>query len=110
MQPVVLALLIFLFNVPFGYWRGANDKLSAQWFLAIHLPVPFIVAARRLNDYGLIYVPLFVAFFALGQQAGAKMRPGLAERPGVRGSPCLFVDVWDLLRSREASGLSGHGK
>ena len=40
---VSAAVLITAVNLPFGYWRAGVRKLSAPWFLAVHLPVLLVV-------------------------------------------------------------------
>jgi hypothetical protein len=71
----VIALIVFLFNIPFGYWRASVRKFSWQWILAIHLPVPFVVALRIYSGLGfeLITFPLMLAAFFGGQFAGARL-------------------------------------
>jgi hypothetical protein len=69
-------LLIFFLNIPFGYWRGGTRKFSLQWYLAIHLPIPFIVFIRIFFEYGWgyeTYIVFILAFF-LGQLAGKYIR------------------------------------
>ena len=75
---VLLALLILLINLPFGYWRHGLRKLSPAWFVAIHAPVPLVVGLRlglglpwRLETF-----PLFVASYFTGQLLGARIRAG----------------------------------
>jgi hypothetical protein len=73
---VLAAAIVFLLNLPFGYWRGGLRKLSAAWFVAIHAPVPLVVALRW--GLGLPFrwstLPLFVAAYFAGQWAGARLR------------------------------------
>jgi hypothetical protein len=71
-----VALLVFLINLPFGYWRASSKKFSRQWFLAVHLPVPLIIALRILSGLGwkLISFPVLVGAFFLGQFVGGKVR------------------------------------
>jgi len=68
--------LVFFINVPFGYWRSRVRKFSAQWILAIHLPVPLVVACRLLLGLGwhLVTFPVLIAAFFAGQLAGGKLR------------------------------------
>jgi hypothetical protein len=75
-QGVIATVSAFTFvvNVPFGYWRAGTRKFSAAWFLAIHLPVPLIVAARLILHPPNAYIPLFVLCFFLGQLAGGLVR------------------------------------
>ena len=84
-----VALLVFLINLPFGYWRASVRKLSRQWFLAVHIPVPLVIALRIFSGLGfkLITFPVMVGAFFLGQYVGGKLRhiiqgrgPGSYER------------------------------
>ena len=71
-----VALLVFLLNQPFGYWRASARKLSRQWFLAVHLPVPLVIALRIVSGLGfqLISLPVLVGAFFLGQFVGGRAR------------------------------------
>ncbi|MEZ5069754.1 MAG: hypothetical protein R2751_02000 [Bacteroidales bacterium] len=73
---VIAAVLVLLLNVPFGFWRAGVKRFSPAWFLAIHVPVPLVVALRFLFHLGFAfhtYVVLVLAFF-LGQRAGGVIR------------------------------------
>jgi hypothetical protein len=72
----VAAIVVFFINIPFGYWRSRVRKFSAQWILAIHMPVPFVIACRLLLGLGwhLSTIPILVAAFCAGQFAGGKLR------------------------------------
>ena len=69
-------LVIFIVNLPFGYWRARTRKFTVPWFLAIHLPVPLSVGIRLLAGIGwrLSALPLFVGAFAAGQFLGGRWR------------------------------------
>lgn len=71
-----VALLVFLINLPFGYWRASVRKLSRQWFLAVHLPVPLVIALRIFSGLGfkLISFPVIIGAFLLGQFVGGRVR------------------------------------
>jgi hypothetical protein len=73
---LVAATAVFLLNLPFGYWRAGLGKFSAAWFVAIHAPVPLVVALRW--GLGLPFswstLPWFVAAYFGGQWAGARLR------------------------------------
>jgi hypothetical protein len=84
-----VALLVFLINLPFGYWRASVRKFSAQWFLAVHLPVPLAVGLRIFSGPGWKWMslPVLVGAFFLGQFVGGRLRniiqgrgPGRAHR------------------------------
>jgi hypothetical protein len=67
---------VLLANIPCGYWRESVKKFSPQWFVAIHLPVPFIMLARTWLDIdrSLIYLLLIVPACFAGQRLGALLR------------------------------------
>jgi hypothetical protein len=73
----IAAVLVFLFNIPFGYWRSGVRAFSLQWVLAIHLPIPFAIACRIFMGLGwhLITFPVIIAAFCCGQFVGSKLRP-----------------------------------
>lgn len=72
----LVALAVFVVNLPFGYWRAGLPRLSTAWFVAIHAPVPLVVALRWLFDLPFRWstLPLFVAAYFAGQFAGARLR------------------------------------
>jgi hypothetical protein len=87
MKLLSVAVLVFLINLPFGYWRGRVPPRSRQWFLAIHLPVPAVIALRVFSGLGwqLASFPVLAGAFFLGQLVGGKLsrltgrsRPGRA--------------------------------
>ena len=71
-----VALLVFLLNLPFGYWRASVRKLSGSWFLAVLLPVPLVIALIIFLGLGwkLITFPVLVGAFFLGQFVGGRVR------------------------------------
>lgn len=95
---LLVSLIVLALNVPFGYWRANVKRLSLQWFLAIHIPVLFVIGLRLAFHLGFAwytYVVLVFAFF-LGQQFGSLMIKRL-RRICDHVSSCL---VMDLLRCR----------
>lgn len=74
---VNVAILVFLINIPFGYWRTNERKFSFKWFLLIHAPVPLVIFLRYYSEIGFefyTYPILIVAFFT-GQFIGRKYLP-----------------------------------
>jgi hypothetical protein len=71
-----VAPLVFLLNLPFGYWRASVRKMSRQWFLAVLIPVPLVIALRIYSGLGfkLISFPVIVGAFFLGQFVGGRVR------------------------------------
>ncbi|HKG12149.1 MAG TPA: hypothetical protein VKB12_02380 [Pyrinomonadaceae bacterium] len=71
-----VGLLVFVINLPFGYWRASVRKLSPQWFLAVHLPVPVVIALRIYSGLGFrpISFPVIIGAYFLGQFVGGRVR------------------------------------
>ena len=61
-------------NVPLGWWRATTRRMSWQWFVAVHLAVPLIIALRLALNLPLSYVSLLVATAVLGQFTGGRLR------------------------------------
>ncbi|MFB6340462.1 hypothetical protein ACE01N_05180 [Saccharicrinis sp. FJH2] len=70
----LLALAVFILNLPFGFWRRNTKKYSFKWFLFIHLPIPAIVLMRIYSGVGFAFVtyPVLVSAFFMGQFVGRK--------------------------------------
>ncbi|HEX8501329.1 MAG TPA: hypothetical protein VF659_12175 [Pyrinomonadaceae bacterium] len=71
-----VAPLVFLINLPFGYWRASTKKFSPWWFLAAHLPVPLVIALSIYSGlrWKLISLPVLAGAFVLGQFVGGRVR------------------------------------
>lgn len=71
-----VALLVFLLNLPFGYWRASSKKFSGQWMVALSLPVPLVIALRIFSGMGWkpMSFPVLVGAYVLGQFVGGKVR------------------------------------
>ncbi|MFA5123907.1 hypothetical protein [Zavarzinia sp.] len=63
-------LLAVALNLPFGAYRATVRKLSWQWFLAIHLPIPFVIAMRLSFGLGWWFIPFMLASAVAGQLLG----------------------------------------
>jgi len=92
MKLLVGSILVFVVNLPFGYWRAKTKRFSTQWALAIHLPVPLVVIVRLLGGIGWQFItfPLLVGSFFAGQWLGGRLRgqrviEGTTERDPVLG-------------------------
>ena len=70
------AAIVFVLNLPFGFWRAGTRRLSLPWFLAIHLPVPLVVAVRYLSglSWKPVTFPVLIGAFFAGQLAGGRIR------------------------------------
>ncbi|MEJ2246826.1 MAG: hypothetical protein P8Y80_12230 [Acidobacteriota bacterium] len=69
-------ILVFIFNIPFGYWRARVRRFSVQWLLAIHIPVPFVIACRIFLGLGWQFTtfPILIGAFFAGQFAGGRLQ------------------------------------
>jgi len=76
------SILVFIINLPFGYWRARAKRLSVPWLLAIHLPVPLVVSIRTFGGLGWQFItfPILVGSFFTGQWAGGRLRDWRANR------------------------------
>lgn len=74
-------MIVFAINVPCGYWRAHASRFSLQWFLAVHLPIPAIIALRLMSGIGWHWstVPALIGAYFAGQMA-ALVFPGPAKK------------------------------
>ncbi len=77
----IAAILVFFINLPFGFWRSRVRRFSLQWILAIHVPVPLVIACRLLLGLGwhLVTFPVLIRAFFAGQFAGSRLQRLLGE-------------------------------
>ena len=97
---IIITILVFVLNIPFGYWRANVKRFSTQWFLAIHIPVPFIVALRLLSGIGFAwhtYVFLVGGYF-LGQLCGKQLLKWVHTHCKQESS-CLVMDLFRCART-----------
>jgi hypothetical protein len=75
MNLAFLSGVAILLNLLISYWRSHARKLSVQWFLAVHLPVPLVIALRLLSGVGWqsVTFPLFAGSFLVGQFLGGRL-------------------------------------
>jgi hypothetical protein len=71
---IVLAI-IFLLNLPFGYWRGHVRMFSFPWILAVHLPIPLVIIVRILGgvSWHIKTLPLLAGAYFAGQYLGGNL-------------------------------------
>jgi hypothetical protein len=83
MKLSIVALIVFLWNIPFGYWRAGFRKFSWQWIVTIHAAVPGVVALRLASGLGfqLVTFPALIAAFFLGQRFGGTLIRQWLRRP-----------------------------
>ncbi len=89
-----VAALVLVLNLPFGYWRANVDKFSRQWFLAVHVPVPFVIALRILSGLGWHFstFPVMIGAFFAGQYLGGILQ-GLMKQHRTPVTACLVMDI-----------------
>jgi len=89
------AIIVFLLNLPFGYWRDNVKKFSLQWILSIHVPVPIVIALRFILGLGFAFItyPVLVGAFFLGQFIGTRIHKWSAKNLNFSASSCLACDL-----------------
>jgi len=83
---LILVAFVFIINLPFGYWRDKCRKFSVSWFLAIHIPVPFIYLARNTLMVPFYWIPILIPPFWGGQKIGSKIRLGKNKKASGQGT------------------------
>lgn len=81
---LAMCLAAAFINLPFGVYRQGVRRFSWRWFLAIHLPIPLVLALRLTLGLSWQIVPLLFAFAIMGQFAGGKLRMRIAFKEGGR--------------------------
>jgi hypothetical protein len=73
---LLAAAAVLALNLPFGFWRAGATRFSRSWMLAVHAPVPLVVAIRILAGLGwhLVTFPVLVGAFFTGQLLGGRLR------------------------------------
>lgn len=97
---ILISIFVFILNIPFGYWRANVRRFSGQWFLAIHIPVPFIIALRLFSGIGFgweTYIFLVAGYF-LGQQAGTFIMKWVHGHCHQESS-CMVMDLYRCKRT-----------
>lgn len=96
-----VAALVALLNLPFGYWRASVDKLSRPWFLAVHLPVPFVIALRILSGLGfhLATLPIMIGAYFVGQLLGGMLNQWAKNHTKSPVTACLVMDAVSGIRN-----------
>ncbi len=70
---LLIIVLAFVLNLPFGYLRSRSKKYSLKWFIYIHMPVPIVVLARLISQTDYNFIPLFIIAAIVGQFFGGKL-------------------------------------
>ncbi len=68
----IVAALVVVLNLPFGFWRATTRPFTVPWVLAVHAPVPLVVGLRFAAGLGwkLVTFPILVGAFFTGQYVG----------------------------------------
>jgi len=95
MNIALLTTFAFFMNIPFGYWRANVRKFSLQFFLAIHLSIPFIILFRIFIGSGFELITFFftVPAFFLGQLSGSKIYFFRKTKNSQPLTSCLVMDL-----------------
>jgi len=74
-----VAAAVFTLNLPFGFWRASVPRFSRPWLLAVHVPVPIVVALRLFSGLGfqLGTFPVTIGAYIGGQLIGGALRRGM---------------------------------
>ena len=96
----VVALLDFILNIPFGYWRSSEKFLSLNWFLSIHIPIPIIVIIRHLSGVGFAFstYPILIFSFFAGQFFGKILFNFFLKRK-FKVSKCICKDILQIINT-----------
>ncbi len=91
-----VAALVVLLNLPFGYWRASAKKFTRPWFLAVHIPVPFVIALRIASGLGWqpATFPIMIGAFFAGQYIGGIVHRLAGKMLTTPATACL---VWDIV-------------
>ena len=103
-----VALVVFFLNIPFGYWRANVEKLSRQWILAIHIPVPFVIALRVFSGLGWAFYtfPVLVGAFFAGQLSGGLVLRWWKKWARAEVSSCLAMNLLREIRASKGGPVS----
>ena len=80
-----LIAAVFAITLPFGVWRARTQRYSLAWFLAIHVPIPFIFLLRVAAGYSYTFIPFTLSACVAGQLVGGRLGARLLQRRGDDG-------------------------
>lgn len=100
MQLLTVSILVYLLNIPFGYWRENVRKFSLQWILAIHIPVPIIVILRIYGEIGFQFItyPVMIGAFFMGQLTGSYIMKQRSKNE-IYVTSCLIMDFFRSIKA-----------
>jgi hypothetical protein len=102
MKMLMLGFLVFLINIPFGYWRANTKSKSIEWFATIHIPILIAIIIRFQSgiDFSVLSVLFNVFSFIFGQFLGIKLFT-LLRKTGINGTSCLIIDLKEYFFNRK---------
>jgi hypothetical protein len=71
---MLISVLAFTVNIPFGILRTKYKKFSLGWFLCIHAPIPIVAGIRIFSRVSLCFIPLFLIVSIAGQVIGSRIK------------------------------------
>jgi len=71
---ILLIILAYVLNIPFGLFRQKFERFSIGWFACIHAPIPIIAFIRISSHISLKYIPLLVIAAIAGQMTGYRIK------------------------------------
>ena len=79
---IAVTVGVLLLNMPFGFWRAGVQKFTLPWILAVHLPIPFVVALRIVSGLGwsLASFPFVIGAYLTGQYLGGALHRSFLRR------------------------------
>ncbi len=103
----MVAIIVLLLNIPFGYWRANVEKFSRQWFLAVHIPVPFVIAVRIESGLGWAFYtfPVLLGSFFFGQATGGLLLQWWKAWAKAEVSSCIAVNLFREIRASRPKSL-----
>jgi len=101
MNLLSIAIIVFILNIPFGYWRANVRKFSRQWFLSVHIPIPIVIALRIFSGLGWHFItfPVLIGYFFLGQFLGGMLRSYFARYIRLQITSCIFLDLIKIVHA-----------
>lgn len=96
MNLILAASIVYLLNIPFGYWRENVKKFSFQWILSIHVPIPIIIIIRIYGGIGFRFItyPVLVCAFIMGQYTGSLLYKWRVRKENLAVTGCLIMDLY----------------
>jgi len=71
---IVLLIITYLINIPFGIVRKRYKKFSIGWFICIHAPIPIVAFIRISTQISFKFIPILIAAAIAGQMTGSRVK------------------------------------